>query len=1083
MTVLKLPSVIRTVYASGGNYIQQYFGGAETIGNCELVSIHPFVIASENRTYCLTSNRGEEVPASFDYVLLTSRKPTRKDFRNDGLKIKEWLRHPNIQNMAPEAVTMSWKDRFQVVKEVPETRTDGLRPPQVGALYSILAHTQNADDIGIVVMPTGTGKTETMLSALVANQCEKLLVAVPSDSLRGQLYGKFLSLGLLKKFGVLEEQAHHPLVGMMRSGIGEPDALRAFIAQSNVVITTMSILAGMSATQKALLSEEFSHLFVDEAHHSEASTWKDLIRVFRKEQVFLFTATPYRNDGKKLEGKFIFNFSLKKAQEQQYYKKINYLPIREYDRQKADEAIAIKAVERLREDRANGYDHILMAKCRTKDRAREVFQYYEQHAELNPVIVYTGVTGLAGKISAIKRKEHKIIVCVDMLGEGFDLPELKIAAIHDERQSLPITLQFIGRFTRASYERLGEASFITNLAYPPIKEELDQLYAKDSDWNLLLPTMSEGATQKEIDFKAFLEGFGRLEESMIPFQHIIPALSTVVYKTDAQEWHPRDWVKGITQLDTYDHQFSDYNPHTNTLVIILGRVSKVDWGNFDTVQNMDWNLIVVFWDYRPNVNRVFVNTSFKGLASEKLVAALFGEGSTKISGMDVFKIFHDVHRLSLFNVGARRGIGRDITFQSYFGRGVQDGLRLLEQGTLVKNNIFGVGYKEGEKVSLGCSVKGKIWSHSRANLEELTQWCREIGEIVENPSIDPNVVLQHTLVPETIVERPAVAPIAVEWHPEMFMYPESRYQLELNGRSYDLSSIEIGVAETDAGSPLQFYLETQQELVSFDLILGVEVRDGAQVPYYEVKKTDLTPARIRYAGRDETLADFFQTFTPTFWFADGSHLYQNRYVRLRERVDHIPLDSIIPMDWTGVNLRKESQGIMPYDTTSIQHFFIEKIKADFEIVYDDDGKGEIADIVAINDADKHMDIHLYHLKYAIGGRVGNDINNLYQVCGQAQKSLNWKHREGKFFFDHLLRRLEKKEGGATCDRLVKGTIEQLELLQNAAKWTKEMRFHIYIVQPGFSKANASESILLLLGNTHHYLHTVGNVELKVYASH
>ena len=45
-----------------------------------------------------------------------------------------------------------------------------------------------------------------------------------------------------------------------------------------------------------------------------------------------------------------------------------------------------------------------------------------------------------------------------------------------------------------------------------------------------------------------------------------------------------------------------------------------------------------------------------------------------------------------------------------------------------------------------------------------------------------------------------------------------------------------------------------------------------------------------------------------------------------------------------------------------------------------------------------------------------------------------------------------------------------------------MRFHIYIVQPSLSKANASNDILLLLGNVQHYLSTVGNIELKVCAA-
>ncbi|PAC30611.1 hypothetical protein CEJ87_18090 [Caldifermentibacillus hisashii] len=49
---------------------------------------------------------------------------------------------------------------------------------------------------------------------------------------------------------------------------------------------------------------------------------------------------------------------------------------------------------------------------------------------------------------ALDDLKSRIVVCVNMFGEGIDIPNLKIAAIHDKYKSLPITLQFIGRFAR-----------------------------------------------------------------------------------------------------------------------------------------------------------------------------------------------------------------------------------------------------------------------------------------------------------------------------------------------------------------------------------------------------------------------------------------------------------------------------------------------------------------------------------------------------------------------------------------------------------------------------------------------------------
>lgn len=107
-------------------------------------------------------------------------------------------------------------------------------------------------------------------------------------------------------------------------------------------------------------------------------------------------------------------------------------------------------------------------------------------------MIYSGISNKKEILKSIKNGEHRIVVCVNMLGERFDLPQLKIAAVHDERQSLPITLQFIGRFTRTSNIKLGEASFDTNIAYSPIENELVALYQQDAAWNILLQKISDG---------------------------------------------------------------------------------------------------------------------------------------------------------------------------------------------------------------------------------------------------------------------------------------------------------------------------------------------------------------------------------------------------------------------------------------------------------------------------------------------------------------------------------------------------------------------------------------------------------------
>lgn len=90
-------------------------------------------------------------------------------------------------------------------------------------------------------------------------------------------------------------------------------------------------------------------------------------------------------------------------------------------------------------------------------------------------------------------------------------------------------MQFAGRFTRTNKDNnLGKASFIANLHQPTLSDELSLLYAKESNWNSILPTLSLQATQEQIDLQEFLAGFNHLDDSLIPFQEIRPAFSSVV---------------------------------------------------------------------------------------------------------------------------------------------------------------------------------------------------------------------------------------------------------------------------------------------------------------------------------------------------------------------------------------------------------------------------------------------------------------------------------------------------------------------------------------------------------------------------
>ncbi|KNY29539.1 DEAD/DEAH box helicase [Pseudobacteroides cellulosolvens] len=1037
------------------------------------------VLIDDRNNQIFVYKKGWNINDNNRYVLQSDKVPTIERLLNGELKIK-WIKHPKLNNeFNPDKVLETWDNCFYFKEENSLSCQPGLRIPQIGAIYSVLAHWKITDDIGTVVMPTGTGKTETMMSLLVANKCEKLLVTVPTDSLREQLSKKFLSLGVLEEFGVISNEVQYPIVGVIYERFSDKSELLEFIEQCNVIITTMSIVTGSDPEIQKEISKKCSHYFIDEAHHVKANSWNGFLQFFVPRKVVQFTATPFRNDGQRLDGKIIFNYPLKKAQEEGYFKKINFNPIWEYSSDKADERIADEAVAILKRDIERDYNHILMARCKDKQRADEIFAYYQKYCELNPVKIYSGINTTERKniIDKILNKEAKIIVCVDMLGEGFDLPELKVAAFHDIKKSLPITLQLAGRFTRTKHdEKLGEATFVANLADIDAKEELEELYAQDADWNLLLPQLSTSQIEQEIEFEDFLSGFNSFEGRKISLQNIRPALSTVIYRNKDKRWNPHNFKKGI-HLSNDDKLIYDVNSKENVLIIVTAIKRNIEWGNFKDIQNIEWNLIVAYLDTDNNL--LFIHGSDKSSLYSDLARAIIGDRAEIVDKLDVFKAFHNINRVKLQNVGLKEFLGKNIRFRMSVGTDVEEALSLAEKQRAQKAFVYGIGYENGNKISLGCSYKGRIWTRLNGDLKQFTSWCKKISSKIINPIIDPNLLLRETLIPKLISNIPKKQAVWIDWNEQLYMEQETKIKFVFDEVGYDFYNFDLNMNIDCPMGNIQFSLISQPKIeVEFEMLLYEE----GGVPNYEFRiiQSPYKNMKVMYGSRESNIIDFFTKYEPTIWFADGAALNGNEYVELKQMILPYPKQLIQCWNWDGVDIRKESQGVLPKIVDSIQYYVIQELmKGDYDIIYDDDNSGEIADVITIKELEKKIKIELYHLKYAKKGVVSKRIDNLYEVCGQAQKSIHWKHKDGNEFFEHLMRRETKFENGNSCSRLEKGDIQKLVYFSQITKRKYPVEYEIYIVQPGLCPDIATDDQLTLLGVADNYIKEFAAINMKV----
>lgn len=1082
---ITLPSLESTLYQKTGskNIIRQLLASKRSI---------PLNILQENRFYlvvennenkiCLTTKE-DYIPEEIEYALFTNVLPRKQRFEEGKIVIKGWAKHPLLKEYSSSEITQSWKNDFLYKEE--DKNEPGLRQPQIAALHMIMGHLKLPLDAATVVMPTGTGKTETMLATLVANRCEKLLVTVPSDSLRNQIAGKFFNLGLLKQFGVVDEKSLYPIVGIIKNKFESTEEVTEFLEKCNVVVSTMSWLTNQNNETQELFSKTFSHIFIDEAHHVKASSWNEFRNKFDKEKVIQFTATPFRNDGKRLDGKIISNFPLKKAQEQGYYKKIEFISIREYEKEKADQEIAKVAVERLRSDLADpiAYNHILMARCATKERAKEIFKLYEVHKDLNPVVIYSGVPNFKETYDKILQKKTRIIVCVDMLGEGFDLPELKIAAFHDIRKSLPITLQLAGRFTRTKYdEELGNASFVANIADLDVRAELADLYATDADWNEILSDASSGQVNEQIEFKDFMSGFKKLNNANIPFQNIRPKLSTVVYKNKTNTWNPGNFQKGISGYDNLEFKFHDINREHNMFVIVTGKRFEVEWVHDKReIYDIQWDIIIVYWETKNNL--LFINSSDNGSLYTELAQAIIGDNAELVKGIDVFKTFYNIKRVKLQNVGLRQFLGKNIRFRMMVGSDVGEALSLAEKQRGEKAFVMGTCFEVGKPVNIGASYKVRVWTKLQGDLKQFKNWCIALGNKLVDENIDPNQILRETLISTLRTDLPNVFPVWVDWDTDIYLDVETKYNFIIDRIKYDLSNIELCLVNPSIGGELLFSLKSETQEAVFKLEL-FEKKDGEEsFADFKITQQSKETVEVQFGRVKIDGVTFFEKFIPTIWYADGSALTGNEYYELKQQIGIYPKDELISWNWDGVNLRNEAQGVQPKKVDSIQYKVIEQLKQeDFDIIYDDDYSGEIADVVTIKAHSDKIEIKLYHLKFALDGVISNQIKNFYEVCGQAQKSVHWKHKSGKEFINHLLRRETKSKTGLSCSRLEKGNRNDLVKLLGILKNEIPVEYEILIVQPGLSKAKASDDILTLLGVTATYIKEFADINLKVITS-
>tara|TARA_Y100001934_G_scaffold28783_1_gene31411 strand:+ start:3588 stop:6740 length:3153 start_codon:yes stop_codon:yes gene_type:complete len=951
-----------------------------------------------------------------------------------------------------------------------------LRPPQRGAIYGLLAHWSLSNDTSTVVLPTGTGKTETMLVVTLVDRAAKTLVIVPTIELKQQISEKFGCWGILRKLGVIPNEAPNPTVLTLSKTVSVQEDIET-IQRADVVVTTPGLLARSPDNLKAQFARQFSHIYFDEAHHVQASEWDYLKGLFSHSKVVQFTATPYRNDRKPIEGKVVYNYPLSQALKDGCFSKISLVTVDERHPRKKDKAIADAAMARLYEDREQGWSrHRMMVRAENKSHAETLYENYSTwYPEEKIVLIHSGTVGKKEIINRIKANKYDIVVCVDMLKEGFDYPEFKIAAVHSVHKSLSVLLQFIGRFTRTQ-SGLGDASFVVNYAEEKMSVELENLFQEGSGWEDVISEVADAKKAEAESLLSFLQGckpysgFDSPEIELNP-KLVYPALSCVCFRAKEVDWKA---FKRAFNLNHYALSQPYFNSEENVFYFTTQKREKVKWARTNKMRHQTWDLIAIHFD--KNNQLLYLGYSEKRLDVEGLVEQLTERSAEPIKGDAVFRSFDSIKRLSIIHAGIFKPANHLHRYSRLSGADVSEELNRWKQGQRCKKSDFvGIGFRGGFPVSVGASVKGKVWSPARVgDLKEWKTWCLEMGKLITDESINSNQLLEDSAQKVQLSTFPKdLVILAADWSEDLYdRIHKMTIEHPRNG-SYLLSEASIKSIGTE-GKEAHFVLRLLDIEQPFIIELGGE--NG-----HEVKGLDDCLLLVEgLKSNPISLKQFFQEFPPTMFLLNGCTIAGCIHTDYGDEFyQDIPTDNIVALDWGNTDFTIESlyKSTARRNNSIQEHMMQLMVNSGAFIVFNDDNAGESADIVAIFIEEELVRFKMIHCKYS-KSKAGARTSDLYEVCGQAIISLRFKWKT-----EELLKHMERRNrtGVLAGNRFYHGDLSDLDTVKQALRYSN-VEFQFAIAQPGVAVSLLNEDMKAFLNSIYSTVIEMTETQLECYFS-
>lgn len=347
----------------------------------------------------------------------------------------------------------------------------------------------NSETNDLVQLDTGAGKTPII--AKLAEHYKQVVIVCHRNILIQQASDKLAACGVTHR--ILAAKAQKKLCAQNNI---EKYGNHYINPREHIVL--VSIDTWNSQFKRESLHFDFSKKYVvliDEAHHFAAENKWELLNNTIGGRCIGFTATPIRADGKPLIKKFdgFFDRIIQAdgyqdcgtekliaegylAQYRAFISAINGVPLAEYDEQvkKEIEFATVGYADDEKNDRilrlgetvittyekyGNGGQAILI--CPLINNAIEEYQKLKKYGYKADVIYSDLPTyEIQRTLTAFERKEINILIAVDMISEGFDVPDADLLIIARKIRSFGLYRQICGRVLRP---RAGKVARIVDI--------------------------------------------------------------------------------------------------------------------------------------------------------------------------------------------------------------------------------------------------------------------------------------------------------------------------------------------------------------------------------------------------------------------------------------------------------------------------------------------------------------------------------------------------------------------------------------------------------------------------------------------